>query len=124
MGAILLVTVVSVKRWFYPYTMDDLKPQIACVGDIIGQNTTLERDLLGDMGWIFQERLDGERRKMGRIQERATVEPKRWRVLAWVGFRWREMREVQRCYDSVMNLKKEVMMEVNQRRDDLLQYPA
>ncbi|KAJ8079465.1 hypothetical protein PM082_013803 [Marasmius tenuissimus] len=59
MGAILLVTVVSVKKWFFPYTVDDLERQIACVGDIIEQNMTLERDLLGDMGWIFRDQLDG-----------------------------------------------------------------
>ncbi|KAJ8079466.1 hypothetical protein PM082_013804 [Marasmius tenuissimus] len=124
MGAILLVTAVSVKKWFFPYTMDDLGRQIACVRDIIEQNTTLEEDLLGDMGWIFRDQLDGERRKMGKIQEWVTVEPKRWRLFAWVGFRWREMKEVQRCHDSVLNLKKDILMEVNRRRHDLLQYPG
>ncbi|KAL0061012.1 hypothetical protein AAF712_012185 [Marasmius tenuissimus] len=59
MGAILLVTVVGAKKWFFPYTMDDLERQIACVGNIIEQNMTLEEDLLGDMGWIFRDRLDG-----------------------------------------------------------------
>ncbi|KAK1227742.1 hypothetical protein PQX77_009242 [Marasmius sp. AFHP31] len=69
MGAILLVTVVSVKKWFYPYTMDDLERQITCVGSVIEQNMSLERDLLGDMGWTFRDQLDGERRNMGEIQD-------------------------------------------------------
>ncbi|KAK1228038.1 hypothetical protein PQX77_008937 [Marasmius sp. AFHP31] len=109
MGAILLVTVVSVEKWFYPYTMDDLKCQIVCVGDIIEQNMTLERDLLGDMGWIFRDQLDGERRKMGEIREWATAKPNRWNLLAWVGLHWQEMREVKRYYCSVLNLKRDVL---------------
>ncbi|KAK1218633.1 hypothetical protein PQX77_018674 [Marasmius sp. AFHP31] len=147
MGAILLITVLSINKWFFPYTMDDLERQIACVGDIIEQNTALERDLLGDMGWIFRDQLDGERRNMGEIQEWAIAEPNRWDLLAWIRFRWREMKEVKRCYCSVLDLRKNVLvctrllttleerqltiygdiafqMEVNQRRHDLLQYPA
>ncbi|KAJ8079477.1 hypothetical protein PM082_013815 [Marasmius tenuissimus] len=110
MGAILLVTVVSVKKWFFPYTMDDLESQITCVGGVIKRNMTLEMDLLGDMGWVFRDQLDGKRRRMCEIQEWATTEPKRWRLLAWVVFCWREMKEVQRCYDSVMSLKRDVMV--------------
>ncbi|KAJ8079464.1 hypothetical protein PM082_013802 [Marasmius tenuissimus] len=124
MGAILFVTVAVVQKWYYPYMMNDLERQIACVEDFIEQNTTLERGLLGDMEWSFRDRLVGEHRRMSEIQEWATVEPKRWRLLAWVGFRRRQMREVKRCYCSVIDLKRDVMMEVNQSRHDLLEYPA
>ncbi|KAJ8088345.1 hypothetical protein PM082_022418 [Marasmius tenuissimus] len=59
MGAILLITVVGAKKWWYPYTIDDLERQINCVEDVIEQNTVLGRDLLGDLGWRFREQLAG-----------------------------------------------------------------
>ncbi|KAJ8088326.1 hypothetical protein PM082_022398 [Marasmius tenuissimus] len=71
MGAILLVTVVGIKSWFYTYTMEDLDRQINYVEDVIEQNLSLERDLLGNSGWKFRERLDGyidEQRAFGAPQ--------------------------------------------------------
>ncbi|KAK1235785.1 hypothetical protein PQX77_000974 [Marasmius sp. AFHP31] len=110
-GAILLVTIVGIKKWFYPYTLeDDLKRQIFYIGEVIEENTTLGRDLLGDLGWRFRERLAGEHLKMIEIQEWVTAEPKRWNLIGWIRFRWREMGEVKRCYYSVMDLKKDIMV--------------
>ncbi|KAK1227745.1 hypothetical protein PQX77_009245 [Marasmius sp. AFHP31] len=110
MGAILLITVVGAKKWLYPYTIDDLERQINCVEDVIERNTTFERDLLGDLGWRFRERLAGEHQRMIEIREWAIVEPQRWNLFGWVKFRWQEMREVKRCYCSVMDLKKDVVV--------------
>ncbi|KAK1235390.1 hypothetical protein PQX77_001391 [Marasmius sp. AFHP31] len=109
-GAILLVTAAGAKKWFYPYTMGDLERQMNYVEGIIERNTTLERDLLGNSGWKFRERLDGEHQKMCKIQERATTEPNRWNLLAWFRLHWREMREVKKCYCSVLDLKKDVLV--------------
>ncbi|KAJ8088369.1 hypothetical protein PM082_022442 [Marasmius tenuissimus] len=69
MGAIIPVTMVSVKEWFYP-----------------------------------------KRRRMIKIREWVTAEPKRRNLFGWIGFGWREMGEVRECYCSVMDLKQDVMV--------------
>ncbi|KAJ8088368.1 hypothetical protein PM082_022441 [Marasmius tenuissimus] len=110
MGIVLLIIAAGTTKWLYPYTVDDLKRQISCVDEVIERNTALGRDLLGDIGWKFRERLAGEHRRMNEIKEWTAVEPERSNLFGWVGFRWREMRELKKSYCSVTGLKKDVMV--------------
>ncbi|KAL0067801.1 hypothetical protein AAF712_005241 [Marasmius tenuissimus] len=110
MGIVLLITAAGTTKWLYPYTVDDLKRQISCIDEVIERNTALGRDLLGDLGWKFRERLAGEHRRMNEIKEWTTVEPERSNLFGWVGFRWRKMRELKKSYCSVTGLKKDVMV--------------
>ena len=57
MVIILFVTVVKAKKWFYPYTLEDLKDQIDFLDKYIKGNTALGRNLFGDFGREFRERL-------------------------------------------------------------------
>ncbi|KAK1215709.1 hypothetical protein PQX77_021671 [Marasmius sp. AFHP31] len=123
-GVILFLTVAGAKKWFYPYTVDDLKGQIELVQKIIKENAAVGKNLLGELEWKFQEELVRHYQGMRGIEERLVVEPKRWNLLAWIALRWRDMRDVKRHYDSLIELKRELVMEVNLRKNDVLQIRA
>ncbi|KAK1230127.1 hypothetical protein PQX77_006793 [Marasmius sp. AFHP31] len=123
-GAILFLTVAGARKWFYPYTIDDLKGQIELVQKIIKENAAVGRNLLGELEWKFQEDLARHYQGMRGIEERFVVEPRRRNLLAWIAFRWRDMRDVKRCYDSLIELQGELVTEVNRRKNDVLQTRA
>ncbi|KAK1230017.1 hypothetical protein PQX77_006900 [Marasmius sp. AFHP31] len=122
MGVILVVTVAGMGKWFYSHTLDDLKNQIDFIHKTIKENTALGRDLLRDLELGFRERLAGEYREMKRIEESLMTEPNRWKLIAWIALRWQGMRDVERCYGSLIELKREITAEVNQRKNDVLQF--
>ncbi|KAJ8088309.1 hypothetical protein PM082_022381 [Marasmius tenuissimus] len=112
-GVILLITVVGAKNWFYPYTLDDLKEQIELVHKTIKENTALGRDLLGDLELEFRERLAMEDQERREIEERSIVKLNRWNLVAWIVLRWQVMRDVEKCYSSLVELRREVMVSMN-----------
>ncbi|KAK1231553.1 hypothetical protein PQX77_005345, partial [Marasmius sp. AFHP31] len=118
-GVMLVAMGVGAKRWFYPFALEDVQREIRATFKLLRDNTTLEFDLLGDSAGQFRRRLDKEQERMLEIEERSMVEPNRWNILGWFTFRWQEMRDVKRCYLSLMVLKKEIKMEVETRRRHL-----
>ncbi|KAK1233932.1 hypothetical protein PQX77_002883 [Marasmius sp. AFHP31] len=122
-GVVLVTLCVGVKRWFYPFKVEDLESEIQVVFKVLRDNTTLEFDLLGDSAQGFRGRLAVEYRKLVEIKDRSIVEPDRRNFPGWFVFRWRELRDVKRTYLSLMVLKMEVMAEIEERRRHL-QGPA
>ncbi|KAL0566969.1 hypothetical protein V5O48_015026 [Marasmius crinis-equi] len=55
---VLVMSGAAALKWFYPYTINDLKREIKSINKVIEENTTLEWDFLGDSEWEFRERLD------------------------------------------------------------------
>jgi len=56
-GLVLVAIAVGAKRWFYPFTIDDLEHEIRMAFKVLQDNTTLELDLLGDFAARSQKRL-------------------------------------------------------------------
>ena len=57
-GVLLVVTSIALKRWLYPFVIEDLEREMRSIFKILQDNTTLEFDLLGDCAWRFRARLD------------------------------------------------------------------
>ncbi|KAL0564485.1 hypothetical protein V5O48_017561, partial [Marasmius crinis-equi] len=102
------VVLIKVIKWLYPYTLGDLQSQIKAIERIIEKNTTLERNLLGELGWDFKKRLSKLYQKMLQIRNGLIVEPDRRNCVAWVVFHWREKTQVKACYLALMELKRDI----------------
>ncbi|KAK1215207.1 hypothetical protein PQX77_022195 [Marasmius sp. AFHP31] len=117
MSVVLLVGMgVGVKRWFYPFTMNDLAREIEQIWELIEENTTRHWDLLGPSGWGFRERLYQECDMKTKIENRSAAVPD-WNVVAWSILQWREMRDVKECYLSLMAIKKDITTVVVESRE-------
>ncbi|KAK1233599.1 hypothetical protein PQX77_003240 [Marasmius sp. AFHP31] len=104
------------KRWFYPFTMDDLAREIELVWRLIEENSTRDWDPLESLGWVFRQRLRQITDTKEEIKNRSIVEPDRWHLRAWFVLQWREMKDVKSCYLSLMTLKKDVMTVIEIRK--------
>ncbi|KAJ8088400.1 hypothetical protein PM082_022473 [Marasmius tenuissimus] len=72
--------------------------------------------MLGDSAWKFRARLSVRYGEMIEIKSRLIVEPDRRNLPACFVFRWRELRDVQSSYVSLMVLKKDIVVEMEERR--------
>ncbi|KAL0062088.1 hypothetical protein AAF712_011015 [Marasmius tenuissimus] len=110
---------VGAKWWFYPFTMDKLEREIGLIWELIEENTTRRWDLLGPSGWELRKRLYQECDKMVEIESRSTAEPDRWNLRAWFVLQWREMKDVKKCYLSLMAIKKKITTVIESRKRHL-----
>ncbi|KAK1231552.1 hypothetical protein PQX77_005344 [Marasmius sp. AFHP31] len=99
---------VGAKRWLYPFTIEDADCEIRSIFGLLQEYTSLKLDLLGDSAGRFRRRLDKEYSTIHEIKHRSMVEPDRRNFIAWLVFRWQEIRDVKRCYLSLMILKKDI----------------
>ncbi|KAK1234410.1 hypothetical protein PQX77_002386 [Marasmius sp. AFHP31] len=55
---LVVVVVVGVVKWFFPYTIENLKELVKAIDNLIDENTTVEWDLLGGSAREFRQTLN------------------------------------------------------------------
>ncbi|KAG7089171.1 hypothetical protein E1B28_010875 [Marasmius oreades] len=118
-GAILLATGGGAIKWMYPNTIEDVEGQIQAVDELIRENMTLERNILGNSAWSYKRTLFRENEVACRIRNRMSREPDRKDVIAWVSFEMCQMRDVQVNYRTLMELQEDLMTEIDNRKRSL-----
>ncbi|KAG7089163.1 hypothetical protein E1B28_010868 [Marasmius oreades] len=118
-GAILFATGAGAIKWLYPNSIEDVEREIKCVDELIEENMGLERNILGDSGWGFRERLIQQDEEARRTRNKKNAEPDRKEIVEWIIFRWRQMEDVKANYLSLMNLKEELMTAIDERKRGL-----
>ncbi|KAK1234466.1 hypothetical protein PQX77_002320 [Marasmius sp. AFHP31] len=58
LGMLVVFTAVAAKKWFFPYTVEDLEGLVKSIDELIKENMSLEWDLLGVSAKRFRCRLE------------------------------------------------------------------
>ncbi|KAK1230018.1 hypothetical protein PQX77_006901 [Marasmius sp. AFHP31] len=61
---LVVVVAVAAKKWFFPYTTEDLKGLVKAIDNLIEENTTLDWDLLGGSAREFRQTLNSVQAKV------------------------------------------------------------
>ncbi|ESK82773.1 hypothetical protein Moror_5636 [Moniliophthora roreri MCA 2997] len=96
-------------KWRFPcQSTDELDAFASKLEDLIENNSSLERDVLGDSSEVFRTSLEELNKQANKIRNFASSEPARSNPLAWVKFQWALLNDVDSCYISLKRLKGEV----------------
>ncbi|KAK1218638.1 hypothetical protein PQX77_018679 [Marasmius sp. AFHP31] len=114
-GVLVVLAAVAAKKWFFPYTIEDLEGLVKSIDDSIKDNMTLGQNLLRGSAKTFRCRLQRCNEEVRQVRIRSIAEPDRAKILAWVIFQWRQMKRVNACHALLSQLKYELMLEIDER---------
>ncbi|KAF9260195.1 hypothetical protein L218DRAFT_1002973 [Marasmius fiardii PR-910] len=115
LAGLLVAGAVAAKRWFYPYTIEDLEGQVRSIDALMKENMRLDRNMLGNSAPRFRGMLERHNDEVRRIRTSMYAEPDKTRIIAWIRFQWSQLREVKACYLNLQELQWCVMVEIEGR---------
>ncbi|KAF9260024.1 hypothetical protein L218DRAFT_1003116 [Marasmius fiardii PR-910] len=112
LGGFIVAAVVASKRWFYPYTVEDLEGRVGAIDRLIRDNTNYKLNILGDSANGLRKLLERHHKEVQVIRTKANAEPDRTKVITWIAFQLSQMREIKARYLSLQELELNVTVEV------------
>ncbi|KAF9260193.1 hypothetical protein L218DRAFT_1002971 [Marasmius fiardii PR-910] len=114
LGSLVVAGVVAAKRWFYPYTIEDLEGQVRSINALIQENMSLDWNMLGESAPRFRGMLKRRNDQVRRIRTNTYAEPDKTRIVAWIHFQWTHLHEIKACYLNLQELQWCVTLEIEE----------
>ncbi|KAF9260191.1 hypothetical protein L218DRAFT_1002969 [Marasmius fiardii PR-910] len=112
---LLIAGVVAAKKWFYPYTVEDLETQVRSIDVLIKENMSLDWDMLGESAPRFRGMLERRNDQVRRIRMNMYAEPDKTKIVSWIRFHWSQLCKIKACYLSLQKLQWNVAVEIEER---------
>ncbi|KAG7089164.1 hypothetical protein E1B28_010869 [Marasmius oreades] len=119
LGGLALAATVAAKKWFYPYTIEDLDGRVRYIDTLIKNNMSLRWNILGKAGPGFRRILEKRNDEVRLIKTNMNTEPDRTKIVAWMTFKWSQLHEIKACYLRLRELELDVTVEIEERMRSL-----
>ncbi|KAG7089139.1 hypothetical protein E1B28_010847 [Marasmius oreades] len=122
LGGLVLAAVVVARKWFYPYTVEDLESRVMSIDTLLKKNMDLQWNILGNSGPGFWRELEERNDEVRLIKTNMNAEPDRTKIVAWLAFKWSQLHGIKVCYlrlQELQELQLNVTVKIEERMQNL-----